>query len=90
MWKFHDFYITHILREINLGDFKSAKSAILTHLEPLNFDFHECLHIMKVAIYQLNKIHSPKMAVLELLDSPNMISRKILNTVGHLPKIMAG
>ena len=28
VWKFHKFSITHILREINFGDSKSAKSAI--------------------------------------------------------------
>ena len=39
MWKFHDFSITEILREINFGDSKSAKSAILTHLEALNLYF---------------------------------------------------
>ena len=32
MWKFQDFSITQILRENNLGDSRSAKSAILTHL----------------------------------------------------------
>ena len=31
------FYITEILREINFGDSQSANSAILTHLEALNF-----------------------------------------------------
>ena len=25
VWKFHDFSITHILREINFGEFRSAK-----------------------------------------------------------------
>ena len=34
----HDFSITQILREINLGDSRSAKSSILTHLHPLNFE----------------------------------------------------
>jgi len=38
MWKFHEFAITQILREINLEDSRSAKSAILSHLEALNFD----------------------------------------------------
>ena len=33
VWKFHDFSITQILREINFGDSPSAKSAILIHLE---------------------------------------------------------
>ena len=37
-WKFHDFSITQILGLINSGDSRSAKSAILTHLEALNFN----------------------------------------------------
>ena len=41
VWKFHEFSVTWILREIKFGNSKSAKSAILTHLEGLNFDFHE-------------------------------------------------
>ena len=51
-----------------LGYFRSVESAILTHLEALNFDFHDFLH------------RAPKMAktaILELLDSPKLISRKI-------------
>ena len=32
VWKFHDFSITQILREINFWDSTGAKSAILTHL----------------------------------------------------------
>jgi len=39
VWKFHDFSIAQILLEINSGDSRSAKSAILPHLEALNFDF---------------------------------------------------
>ena len=39
VWKFHDFSITQILREINSRDFIAAKTAILTHLEALNFHF---------------------------------------------------
>ena len=38
VWSFHDFPITQILREIKYWDSRSAKSAILTHLEALNFD----------------------------------------------------
>ena len=43
MWKFEDFSITQILREINLGmlDARNVKYAILTHLEALNFDLHD-------------------------------------------------
>ena len=43
VWKFQDFSITQILREINFSDSKSAKSAILTHLEALDFDIYEFL-----------------------------------------------
>jgi len=39
VWKFHNFPITQILREINFWDSRSAKSAIFTHLEVLKFDF---------------------------------------------------
>ena len=44
MWKFQDFAITHILREIKFGHSKSAQSAVLTHLEALNLEFNEFLH----------------------------------------------
>ena len=41
VWKLHNFSITQILREINLGVTRSAKFTILPHLEAVNFDFHE-------------------------------------------------
>ena len=53
MWKFQDFSIAHIFREINSEDSKSAKSAILTHLEAQNFDFYEFLRLMKADISQV-------------------------------------
>ena len=59
VWKFQDFCITQILREINFEDSWSAKSAISIHLEALNFDFYEFLHFFMAEIYQMNKIHSP-------------------------------
>ena len=37
VWKFHDFSITQILREINFGDSRIAQSAILIHLKALEF-----------------------------------------------------
>ena len=39
VWKFHDFSIAQILREINFWDSTGAKSAILTQLEALNICF---------------------------------------------------
>ena len=59
MWKFHDFPITQILREINFEDSKSAKSAFLTHFESMNLEFYEFLHLVEAEIYQMSKIHSP-------------------------------
>ena len=60
MWKFQDFCITQILREINFWDSRSAKSAILTHLEALDFDFYGFLHFLRAEIYQKEKTQSPK------------------------------
>ena len=51
VWKFHDFSITQILREIKFEDSRSAKSAILTHLEGLEFDFYGFLYLLKAEIY---------------------------------------
>ena len=48
-------HITQILREINFGDSKSAKFAILTWLEDLNFDSYDFL---KAESYQNDKIQS--------------------------------
>ena len=56
MWKFHNFSITQILREIDFGDARSAKYAIVTRSMALNFDFCEFLHFLKAQIYQINKI----------------------------------
>ena len=52
-WKFHDFSITQILREINFGDSRSAKSGILTHSEALNFDSYVFLHFLKAEVDQI-------------------------------------
>ena len=56
LWKFQDFSISQILREIKCEDSGSAKSAILTRLGALNCDFYEFLHFLKADIYQLSKI----------------------------------
>ena len=59
VWKFHDFCITQILREINFRDFQSAKSAILTQLEALNCHLYAILHLLKAVMYQINRIQRP-------------------------------
>ena len=78
MWKFHDFCIIQILREINFEDSRSAKSAILTHLEALDFDFHEFSHFWKAEVYQIIKILSLAKSAFKNLCSPKLISHKIL------------
>ena len=60
MWKFHDFSIAHILREIKFEDSRSAKTAISTHLEVLNFDFYELLHFLKDEIHTNQQTKPPK------------------------------
>ena len=60
VWKFHNFTITQILREINFGAFLRCKMSHFSHLETLSFDFCEFLHFLKAEIHQNNKIHSPK------------------------------
>ena len=60
--------------------FGSEKSIIFAHLEALKFEFDEFLHFLKTENYQNHHIQSPKMAVLEVLDSQKLISRKIRMT----------
>ena len=50
MWKFHQFSITQILREINFEVSISAKFAIFGHSKALNFDLYELLHFLKADI----------------------------------------
>ena len=64
-----------MLHEINFGVSRSAKSAILTHLEALNFDFYEYLHFLEADIYQILKWQ--KTAFLKLLDPLNLTSHNI-------------
>ena len=54
---------SQILREIKFGDCRRVKSAILTHLEALNFDLYAFLRFWKAEMYQINKIQSQKWQV---------------------------
>ena len=72
------FSVTPILREINLWDSRSGKYAILPHLEALNLELHYFLLFLEGL--NLSYLIASKMeetAVLELLPSPKLISRKI-------------
>ena len=37
VWKFQDFFVTYILREINFGDSKSSKTAVFANFWALSF-----------------------------------------------------
>ena len=71
VWKFQDFAITQILREIKFGDSRSAKSTILTHLEAIDFEFRtfSWLQFIKLAKFRASK--GQNMTFLELLHSPD-------------------
>ena len=58
MWKFHNFSITQIIREINFEDSGSAKSAISTQLQAMNSAFHVFLRFLKTGSYKINKVKS--------------------------------
>ena len=48
VWKFQDFSITEILREINFGDSRRAKIAVFAILGAVNFDHLVNFSILKV------------------------------------------
>ena len=77
----HNFSITQISRAIYFWDSYSEKSAILTHLEALKFDFYEIWHFLKADIYQiLTKFIVPKIAktaAFALIESPKLILHNI-------------
>ena len=57
VWKFQDFSVTWILREVNFEDSRSAKSALLTHSELWILIFmNSCT--LKAVKHQINKIQS--------------------------------
>ena len=58
MWKFQDFTVTQILRELNMAMFKPQKSAILSILAAGNFGFIGIFDIFKCENYQKIKIQS--------------------------------
>ena len=80
---FHYFSITQILREINLENCRSAKSAIFIHLEALDFDLFFYINLALFVTCNLpnsqnsDPLNLREAALSGLLDSPKMISRKI-------------
>ena len=60
VWKFHDFSFTHILREINVGESRSAKTAVfaifwnLYFANFVNFRLQKMLKFIKIKIQSLS------------------------------------
>jgi len=52
VWKFQDFSVIHILREINFGEFGSSKKAIFAIFWALNF-----VALVNFSLQKVAKIH---------------------------------
>ena len=87
MWKFKKFSDTQNFREINFRDFRGSKTAILAHVEALNFDFCEFLHFGKAEIYPNHEFIAPKIAKMTFFEpltfskigfTENLSDRKML------------
>ena len=55
MWKFQDFSVAQIFREINFKDFSNPKTDISTHLEDLSLYFYEFSHFWQAEIHPNSK-----------------------------------
>ena len=80
MWKFQDFSVTQILREIDFGGSGNFKTACSATLETLNFVNLVNFSLQKVQKFIEIKIIASecvKMAEFALLCSKNLFSRKI-------------
>ena len=83
MWKFQDFlkcHVTHILCEINFEETRSPKTAFFAILGALNIVTLVNFILQKVQKFKKSKFRASKcvkMADFALLESPNLISRKI-------------
>ena len=81
MWKFQDFSVTQILREINFGESRSSKTAgffsilgALSFVNWVNFKLHKCKNSLKSKFRAKRCV---KMADFAHLIPPKLISRKI-------------
>ena len=82
MWKFHDFSVTQILREIIVGESRSSKTGVLCSFRGSEFCYFGKFQPSKSAKIHKNQYSEPlsllkKMAHFALLQSSKMISRKI-------------
>ena len=83
VWKVYDFQWLRIYIKLIYGVSRSKKFTILSILEAPNFDFLNFCSFWTLNFTKSTKFKAPqiaKTAVLGLLDSPQMISRKIWMT----------
>ena len=62
VWKFQNFSVSQILREIKVGQPEASQMVILKYLEALNFMFDKFLHLEKAEIDQKSKLRVFKIA----------------------------
>ena len=80
MWKFQDFSVTQILREINFEESRSYKSAVFAIIEALNF-----VNLVNYSLQMVQKLQKSKFRVCKCVKMPDFafltshkfISRKI-------------
>ena len=79
VWKFQNFSIIQIFREINFRDSRGPKTAIFRHLEAFNFDFSGILAFSEGWNWpklQIQSLWDGKNDIFWALHSPKLISRK--------------
>ena len=80
MWKYQDFSVIQILREIKIGESRNSKTAVFAIFKALNFVDLANLSLQKYKMHKISKFRASKrviMSDLTLLESEKLISRKI-------------
>ena len=68
MWKFLDFSAFQKLYEVNFGHFEAPKTAILTILAALNFEFLDIFDIFMCEFVKKSEFKASKMVRMALFD----------------------
>ena len=76
VWKFQDFSVTQILREINVGESRNSKTAVFAILEFWQFSKFQITKSAKINENQNSASKSVKVADFALLETPKIISNK--------------
>ena len=74
MWKFQDFSVTQILREINFEESRSYKSAVFAIIEALNF-----VNLVNYSLQMVQKLQKSKFRVCKCVKMPDFAFCEILH-----------